>query len=397
MENDNMQKLSTKEKIFYSLICNEKRVYKHWYRRFINAGVDLGRIRRVIGRIENWYRWCEEWSKEGEHLERLAQQARSDNSLYSARQFYHQAAGCFHIGQHFFYIDPDQKRKAEVKLRQNYKNAVDLYPENQRPIRVDIPFEETFIPGYLRLTKQPNSPLVIFINGMDNLKEIELHHYGTMYTSAGFNTLAFDGPGQGEMWEAMKLIPDYEKVVSTIIDWLGENDKYHLNLSKIGTVGWSLGGYLAPRAAAFDQRICCAIGSGGPAFDDFLKNKNKVNPLLLKGIPHLAGAETYEEALKMIDFNINSAPPMDRPLLIFQSGADRLIPDGREHARVFLDWAIGEKESIFYPDGDHVCSNYLDETDGHMIDWLRKNLMALDLMEDSNNWESAYSNEFINE
>lgn len=122
-----MEDLSIREKIFYGLICSENHVYKHWYRRFINAGVDLGRIRRVINRIRNWYQWCDEWSKEGEHLERLAQQARSDNSLFSARQFFHQAAGCFHIGQHFFYIDPDQKRAAEIRLRQNYCKALEHY------------------------------------------------------------------------------------------------------------------------------------------------------------------------------------------------------------------------------------------------------------------------------
>ena len=79
-----------------------------------------------------------------------------------------------------------------------------------------------------------------------------------------------------------------------------------------------------------DKRIRCAIGSGGPADARFLTNKMKVNPLLLKGIPHLVGAETYDEALELFDIDIETAPPMDRPLLIFHSGKDRLIPDGKE-------------------------------------------------------------------
>lgn len=366
--------LSPKERVFYRLVCSEDRVYKHWYQRFLNSGVDLGRIRRVVGRIKSWYQWCQEWSREGERLELLAHLAQAENNICSARSYYHQAAGCFHIGQHFFYIDPDQKKAAETRLRQNYRNALALYPEDARPIRVEIPFRNTVIPGYLRLTRLPNKPLVIFINGMDNLKETELHHYGTMFTSAGFNTFAFDGPGQGEMWEKIKLIPDYESAVSAIIDWLFENDRYHFNLSQLAVVGWSLGGYLAPRAAAFDPRIRCAVGSCGPAFDDFLANKNKVNPLLLTGIPHLVGAESYSEALTLIDWDISSCPRMERPLLIFQAGQDRLIPDGEEHGRVFMEWAVGEKELKFYPDGQHVCANYLDETDTYMIDWLTKQL-----------------------
>jgi len=60
-----MERLSIKERIIYRFIFNEKRVYRHWYNRFLVAGVDLDRIRRVIPRIKNFYRWCSEWSKEG--------------------------------------------------------------------------------------------------------------------------------------------------------------------------------------------------------------------------------------------------------------------------------------------------------------------------------------------
>jgi hypothetical protein len=35
---------------------------------------------------------------------------------------------------------------------------------------------------------------------------------------------------------------------------------------------------------------------------------------------------------------------MDRPLLIFHSGEDKLIPSGKKHADYFMEWAIGEKE-----------------------------------------------------
>ncbi len=370
-----MERLSIKEKVFYSLICNEKRVYRHWYRRYLNAGVDLDRIRRVVARITNWYAWCSEWSKEGALLEKLAEEALSKGNLYSARILFHEAAGCFHVGQHFFYIDPDQKARAEERLRANYKRAIDLYDDAKRPIRMEIPFRGSAIPGYLRLTDQPRRPLVIFINGMNNLKEIELHHYGTLFTAVGFNTFAFDGPGQGEMWPDMKFIPDYETAVTTIIDWFEENNKYNIDLKRIGTLGWSLGGYLSPRAAAFDNRICCAIGSGGPAHTRHFSNKMKVNPILLKGIPHLVGAETYQEALDLFEIDIKTAPPMDRPLLIFHSGKDKLIPDGKEHADYFMTWAVGEKELKFYPEGVHVCANHLDETDAYMIDWLNKQLI----------------------
>jgi dienelactone hydrolase len=350
-------------------------VYKHWYTRYLNSGVNLGRIRRVVSRVKTWYSWCSEWSKEGELLEELAIKALKKGDTYSARIFFHEAAGCYHIGQHFFYIAPVQKVQAEERLRRNYQKAISLYEEDQRPIKLDIPFRGISLPGYLRLTNSPNTPLIIFISGMDNLKEIELHHYGNLFRDAGFNTFAFDGPGQGEVWDQIKFTADFETAVSAIIDWFEENNSYDIDLKRIATVGWSLGGYLSPRAAAFEKRINCAIGSGGPAHFRDISNKRKVNPILLSGIPHIAGVDNYEDALKLIDIDITTAPPMERPLLIFHSGEDKLIPNGKEHAETFMEWAIGDIELKFYPDGQHVCANYLDETDAYMIDWLKRNLV----------------------
>jgi len=188
-----MEKLSIKEKIIYRFILNEKRVYKHWFSRLLICGVNLDRIRRVISRIKNFYGWCDEWSNEGEMLKNLAEAALSKGYTYTAKYLFHEAAGCFHIGEHIFYIDIEQKNKAQAKARESYRRSIDLYEEEEKPIRIDIPFHKTMIPGYIRLTDQPNKPLVIQINGMDNIKEIENHHLGTLLLNAGFNVFAFDG------------------------------------------------------------------------------------------------------------------------------------------------------------------------------------------------------------
>src|SRR4030042_4164687 len=84
---EGIAKLSLKERIAYRFIFNEKRVYKYWYNRFLVSGVDLDRIRRVIPRIKTFYGWCDEWSKEGEMLERLAEEGLCRGNTYSARCF----------------------------------------------------------------------------------------------------------------------------------------------------------------------------------------------------------------------------------------------------------------------------------------------------------------------
>jgi alpha-beta hydrolase superfamily lysophospholipase len=370
-----MPDLSLKEKVFYGLICNESRVYKYWYTRFLLSGVDLERVRRVVGRIHRWHNWCSEWYDEGCRMEHMAEDALTNGDQECAKRWFHEAAGCFHVGQHFFYLDDNLKNLSLEKIWSIYPKALHLYSDQERPVRADIPFQGVQIPAYLRLQPSPGRPLVVQINGLDNLKEIEQHNVGQMFYNAGFNTIAFDGPGQGEMWKSMKMIPDYHKSVSAVIDWLEENYSAHIDMNRIGAIGFSMGGYFAPEAAAHDRRINCAAGNGGPADLGFLLPERKANPILIKGIPHAAGTDTLEKAVKKLGYEITQSPALDRPMLILHSGRDRIIPDGRKHAEKFMNWAVGEKELKFYPDGEHVCANYLDEVLPYMVDWMRKHLL----------------------
>jgi alpha-beta hydrolase superfamily lysophospholipase len=370
-----MEKLSVKEKVIYGFILSERLVYKHWYTRFLICGVDLARIRRVVSRIKNFYGWCREWSKEGESLLKLAENALSNGNTYTARSLFHEAAGCFHIGQHIYFIDLEQKEKAQENARQSYKRAIELYDEEKRPIRLEIPFRGTVILGYLRLAVQPNRPLVIHINGLDNIKEVENHYMGNLLVEAGFNFFSFDGPGQGEMRKNMKMIPDYENVVSAIIDWFEQNNKYNINLERIGTSGWSFGGYLAPRAAAFDKRISCAIGNGGVGYITTEMAK-KVSPIWARDLLYVTGFKSIAEAkAAWSEIDIKKAPPLDRPLLIIHGGKDIVVPSPKEQADYIMNWATGEKELKWYPGGEHCCANYFDEVIPYSIDWLRKHLL----------------------
>ncbi len=369
-----MRKLTVKERIFYGLVCNENRVYKHWYSRFLLAGVDLDRVYRVVGRIGKWGDWCAQWFEEGCRLELQAEEALDRGDKACARSWFHESAACFHVGQHFFYFDDDLKNRSLEKIWSIYPRALALHGDQERPIRVDIPFRDVYIPGYLRLQPVPGRPLVIQINGLDNLKETEQHAIGYMLFNAGFNAIAFDGPGQGEMWKSMRMIPEYHEAVTAVLDWLEVHYANRIALDKAGAIGFSMGGYFAPVAAAYDKRIRCVAANGGPADLRFLLPERNANPILFRGFPHAAGTESLAEAVEKLGYDISEAPPLDRPMLIHHSGGDRIIPEGRKHAEKFMQWAVGEKELKFYPDGEHVCANYLDEVLPYAIDWLKKRL-----------------------
>ena len=183
----------------------------------------------------------------------------------------------------------------------------------------------------------PHKPLVIHLSGLDNIKEVENHYMGSRVIEAGLNFFTFDGPGQGEMRKNMKMISDYEKAVSAIIDWFEQNNKYNINLKAIGISGWSFGGYLAPRAAAFDKRISCAIGNGAVGYIT-AKTADKVNPIWVKDLLYVTGLKSTAEAKHIwTEIDIRKAPPLDRPLLIFQGGKDTVVPNPREQADYIMN------------------------------------------------------------
>jgi dienelactone hydrolase len=367
-----MKKISIKERIFFGFVCNEKRVYHHWYSRFLLARVEFDRIKRVVKRIRNWFHWLEEWSKEGNQLEAKAESALAEGNMLSARNLFHEAAGCYHIGQHFYYFDEEGKNEAMHEIWRLYRKAILLYHTSERPLRVEIPFRDTSIPGYLRLQEEKQRPLIILINGMDNIKEIEQHFWAGLFVEAGFNTFVFDGPGQGEMQFNMKMIPDYEKSVVAIIDWFEANSYAEIDMNQIGTVGFSMGGYFSPLVAAHDKRVKCAVSNGGPAKLSLIPTGIKANPIMKRCFTHATGRKTYADSLDYLNYDITKAPPIECPLLLFHSGNDKILPHGEKHAEIFMEWAAGEKELIFYPDGEHVCANYLDEVIPKTIDWLLK-------------------------
>src|SRR5205085_11483058 len=96
------------------------------------------------------------------------------------------------------------------------------------------------------------SPVLVFCCGLDSCKE-ETDSYEQPFLARGIATLVFDGPGQGEGEYDFAIRGDYEVAAKAVVDYIvTRND---LNSARIAIAGISLGGYYAPRAAAFDRRI----------------------------------------------------------------------------------------------------------------------------------------------
>lgn len=132
--------------------------------------------------------------------------------------------------------------------------------------RVEIPYEDSSLPAYFHAVPGAAGPVpvVVLWNGLDSTKEMMITSgFAGMLAQRGIATLMVDCPGAGEALRMRDLHArhDTEVWAAAIIDWI-EADLPEVRADRIGLAGWSLGGYYAPRAAAFEKRIALVVAWG---------------------------------------------------------------------------------------------------------------------------------------
>jgi len=106
-------------------------------------------------------------------------------------------------------------------------------------------------------------PTVMMFNGFDGSQEEMLHLCGIAALERGFNVLTFEGPGQPAVVREQRIgfRHDWERVVTPVVDHCTAVPE--IDTSRLGLIGVSFGGYLAPRAAAFEPRIGAVVTIDG--------------------------------------------------------------------------------------------------------------------------------------
>jgi pimeloyl-ACP methyl ester carboxylesterase len=110
-----------------------------------------------------------------------------------------------------------------------------------------IPYGSGWLPAYRLTPTQPKGTFVVF-GGFDSYIE-EWLPAALLFRDAGYDTIMFEGPGQGAALELAHLTmsPEWEKPVKAVLDFF--------RLDAVTLMGFSLGGGLVIRAAAFELRV----------------------------------------------------------------------------------------------------------------------------------------------
>jgi pimeloyl-ACP methyl ester carboxylesterase len=275
----------------------------------------------------------------------LAERAERGDRMRAAA-FYYRAAE--------FFLDPDDPDKNRA-----YRRFVELFDRSVAEIphrRARVPYQNAWLPAIIfRASEHGRSArsTLLLHGGFDSLME-ELFDWALYFAAGGYDVVLFEGPGQGATLRDHGLVmrPQWEHAVTAVLDYL--------RIDRASLLGISLGGYLAPRAAAFEPRIesvavcdvlddffdCFTARAEGPVVETLVRllaadARSDVNAILERvmrndastawAIRHgmrVSGAvDAYEFLLWLRE--MNTAPFSDRitqDVLLLAGSHDHIVP-----------------------------------------------------------------------
>jgi len=231
------------------------------------GGADIGECLSTAERItegdnDSWYA---EWYATAERIRGAAEDSLAAGHEVSTREAYLRAATYYAMAEFYLHGDPGDPRikESSAKGRDCFARAASLSVTPIEP--VSIPYEDTVLPGYLYTVDDSGAsrPTLILQTGFDGTQE-ELYCQGAVAAvRRGYNCITFEGPGQGEVIreQGIPFRYDWEAVIVPVVDYALTRPE--VDPDRVALMGISLGGYLAPRGAAFEPRLAALIADGG--------------------------------------------------------------------------------------------------------------------------------------
>ncbi len=218
--------------------------------------------KRLLGKEGDGEAWYQEWHAMAEKTQALAEAEEKKGHMITASAAYIRSA-IYHYTCERFILPTDPRKEA------SYRNQLPPFEKGMKfrvpdLERVEVPYEDTTLPAWYLPPKNPtgNDPAVAFFDGLDTCKEFTSLGGGLGLRERNIGVLCIDGPGQGEALRLQKIPSrhDYEVPGSAAFDYLDTREG--VDSSRIGIMALSMGGYYAPRIAAFEHRYAACLAWG---------------------------------------------------------------------------------------------------------------------------------------
>lgn len=232
------------------------------------GGADVGEVQALVGQMKAGDDGSFYEAFAGFARRRLAEAtaAEAKGHRLSAYECFLRASSFLGMAYHPLYGTPVDPRLTEAFHLQmdTFDRAMALL---DRPgEKLDIPYENTTLPGYFVRAfghEDEVRPTVVVGGGWDSTYAENYVGIGVAALRRGYHVVLYDGPGQGRplVDEGLPLRHDWDKVVTPVIDAALAIDV--VDPDKIVFHSWSLGGYFAPRVAAYEHRLAAIVADPG--------------------------------------------------------------------------------------------------------------------------------------
>lgn len=336
--------------------------------------------------------WFEAWGGLGRRLRAQAEAAEARGRAISAGEKYRRAA--------IYLIQAERMQRPGFEPRKavfaDYLACFSKFVAltGQNCIRVEVPFKGKKLPALLTqaegIAQGQRAPAMVHFDGLDVTKEI-IFMLGipTALARRGISTLVVDNPGVGESLRLLGLNngPDAEAPAGAAIDFLEQ--RADIDAKRIGIMALSLGGFHAPRVAAFEPRVACAVAWGaqydwGETQRARAANKNSSLP-----VPHywdhvgwVFGVDGHDiDGIVEASSKISLRGILDRircPILVVHGENDRQIP--LDFARRVVAECVNSPKAELHvqkiADGgaEHCGIDNVAPTREVMADWIAETL-----------------------
>ena len=351
------------------------------------GAVALGEIDQICQRLfvrqNEPNAWWEEWSAMAARLEETADAADADGRRMTAGNYYLRAGMYYFTAERFIEPGPEKRAMGEKAIGLQTKGILRRHPNVER---VEVPYEGGSLPALFMKARDVSgpAPTVVLFDGLDNCKEMSVLFCGLEFAERGWNTLAIDGPGQGESLRLRDIKSRYDYEVAGIAAYEYVDSRPDVDSDRVAVMGYSFGGYYAPRVAAFEKRYVACVAFGAMHWNmvewvEKIRHNVTTDPKRSSTshfqVPWVFGARDLDHAIEMAaNFNLNGiAEKIECPVLVAHGIDDRIVP--LEDAENLIA-AIGSEDKtllVFTPEmggAEHVQVDNRQVGVDLICDWL---------------------------
>ena len=333
--------------------------------------------------------WVAAWAALARRVENFAVRDEAGGHRWSAGRKYRRACVYFFTAERMASHRSPEKLELYAAMTRCFVKSIALRDE---PVEfVTLPYEGTTLPALLHRARQPGPrPAMIHFDGFDVTKEwMHLCGIAHEFAARGISTLMVDHPGVGAALRLQHLPAnhDSERWARAAMDWLEKRSD--IDASRVGVIAMSLGGYYAPRAAAFEPRLACCVAWGARWDNDGSHGRILRDPSAARSVTgwldhalwYYGARDAGEAVTKIARMTLDGVAERIRcPLLVAHGVGDRQVP--LEQARRTVEAARNSPRAelrLFDADEggiEHCSGDQFSTAIDAMTDWVADVLAA---------------------